>query len=94
MKIKTTFRVKSVTQFPERRQRPRLFDTHPGRSAREWFDYLQDRRNASRPIITPARVEKVRRALTDGKTYIQRIERPPVYGAPTFRNVIENGQHV
>lgn len=55
-------------------------------SARDLFPDLRTRLLASRPIIGD---QKPRRGA-DG------ISSPllPVYGKPTFRNVIENGQHV
>lgn len=55
-------------------------------SARELFPVLRARLLASRPIVEPAR---------QVKHEFGTIVVPAVYGAPTFRNVIdEYGQHV
>lgn len=60
-------------------------------SARELFEALRKRRLASRPVLQAAR----RVTFTDqyGRKVTHTL--PPVYGEPTFRNVIdENGRHV
>lgn len=62
-------------------------------SARELFPTLRDRLLASRPVIgTKATFPKVGRA--QGRGLIAKTE--PIYGSPTFRNVIdaETGEHV
>jgi hypothetical protein len=54
-------------------------------TAREMFPYLRVRLLASRPIIG----DKPPRPGADGTT----TPLEPIYGKPTFRNVIEDGEH-
>lgn len=54
-------------------------------SARERFESLVERLRASRPIVGD--MKPIPGA--DGITSVLR----PVYGKPTFRNVIEDGKH-
>lgn len=62
-------------------------------SARELFPANVERLMASRPVIGE-RVIVPRGSKPDDKGVI-RTSTVPVYGAPTFRNVInENGEHV
>lgn len=59
-------------------------------TARERFPVLRDRLLASRPVIgTRARFPKI--GPKQGRGIV--AETWPIYGAPTFRNVIENGEH-
>lgn len=60
-------------------------------SARELFPILNQKRLDSRPVIG-----KDRGAFKLDKTGRKRYlgEPTPIYGEPTFRNVIEQGRHV
>jgi hypothetical protein len=73
-------------------------------SARELWPTVRARLLSSRPILEPSRVIEFKHehpyTLIDKKTgaevhkvstYTQRVVRPPVFGVPTFRNVIEDG---
>lgn len=58
----------------------------PKPSAREWFKLLRPRLLQSRPVVDTTReVFHADGSHTGGK---------PIYGKPTFRNVIEKGKHV
>lgn len=63
-------------------------------SARDLFPALRERLLASRPIIgTKATFPKLSLQKRAPRGIIAKTE--PIYGAPTFRNVIdENGRHV
>lgn len=60
-------------------------------SAREWFPYLRQRLLDSRPIIGE-RVVIPRDAKPDSKGVI-RTSTVPIYGKPTFRNILVDGIH-
>jgi hypothetical protein len=60
---------------------------HPALSAREWFAVLRPRLLASRPVLVPARREK--RPGKAGANWSRTYDVPPVYGPPTFRNVLD-----
>lgn len=61
-------------------------------SARELFPILNSKRLASRPVVGqdrgPYKLDK-----TGRKRYLSKVS-TPIYGEPTFRNVIEKGVHV
>lgn len=64
-------------------------------SAPELFAFLRPMMLASRPIITPAVYEEHPRRGLDGRVRRYRVQViPAVYGKPTFRNAIVNGEHV
>jgi hypothetical protein len=58
-------------------------------SAREVFEIANQLRLDSRPVLKAAR--RVVKG-PDGKRLPQPVQLPPVYGAATFRNVIEDGE--
>lgn len=66
-----------------------------GPSARELFPVLRERLLASRPVLEPSRTVVFEHVLPGGGSWRQKQTIPPVYGEPTFRNVIdEKGRHV
>lgn len=61
-------------------------------SARDLFQILNDKRLASRPVVGqdrgPYKLDK-----TGRKRYFNKTS-TPIYGEPTFRNVIFEGRHI
>lgn len=61
-------------------------------SARELFPILNAKRLASRPVVGqdrgPFKIDK-----TGRKRYLNK-QATPVFGEPTFRNIIEKGRHI
>ncbi|WP_022886402.1 hypothetical protein [Glaciibacter superstes] len=65
-------------------------------SARELFPMLRARLLASRPLLEPAKkvTHRPQRGVVHPRLGYNVQVAPAKYGAPTFRNVIENGEHV
>lgn len=68
----------------------RTHDTVPGRTAREWFDFLRPLVLGSRPLIEPARKVTYKHQIAGSKgTWTQTRVIPEVLGKPTFQNVTD-----
>ncbi len=61
-------------------------------SARELFPILREKLLASRPVVGQDR-GPYKRDKTGRKRYFGKTS-TPIYGAPTFRNIIKDGGHI
>ncbi len=92
MNVTTTIHPRHASRLARVQREHAVIESRFAPSARELFGPLRDRMLASRPVVG-TRIFVPAGARPDKKGVL-RTESAPIFGKPTFRNVIVEGVHL